>query len=331
VTGEVDGGLRATVLFATFNRRDLLPRVLAPLLADPAASEIVVVVDGCRDGSLELLQQMAVEHPVLKPIFVENRGAVGALLAGAEAATGDVLVILDDDEIVEEAPVARHLRHHQEEPGLVVVGYVQMDLPAVRRRGDFGRYKYDRAYEADCRRWEADPDTVLRNLWGGYMSMCRDDYLRVATDLTQPVNGYHYDLAFGARCLELGYRGRFDRGLRALHLYERDQAAFLRDARSSGRNRILLHRAHAEVLGPLDDSFVDDGLPGWAAALVNLAVARPRVRRWVDAAVALVGTLRLWDLETKGGILLWAIEQKRGALEAMSTLEDQPSPLEAGR
>ena len=40
----------------TFNRRSSLPRILQPLLSWPEADEIVVVVDGCEDGSIELLR-----------------------------------------------------------------------------------------------------------------------------------------------------------------------------------------------------------------------------------------------------------------------------------
>jgi cellulose synthase/poly-beta-1,6-N-acetylglucosamine synthase-like glycosyltransferase len=79
--------LTASVLLATHNRRALLPSVLEPLLNDPAASEIVVVVDGCEDGSLELLRAMADEDPRIKPHFISNRGAARALLAGAREAT----------------------------------------------------------------------------------------------------------------------------------------------------------------------------------------------------------------------------------------------------
>jgi glycosyltransferase involved in cell wall biosynthesis len=313
--------LTISVLLATYQRRSLLPRVLAPLLADPAADEVVVVVDGCRDGSLEYLQQIALAHPQLKPLFVENGGASRALLAGAHVATGDVLVIVDDDEIVELDSLAGHLRHHAERDETVVVGYVEMERPPVRRRGDFSRYKYARAYEADCARWSADPTTILRGLWGGYISMRRRDYLRVRSDLEQFIDGYHFDLDFGARCIALGYEGRFDPSLRALHLYERDRSSFMRDAYSSGRNRIRVHSSHAAELGLLDPSFVDRGLPGWAAAAVNLALKHWLVYQLVALGLTMAGLLGLWDMETRASVLLWAIEQKRGAIDAMDEMQ----------
>jgi glycosyltransferase involved in cell wall biosynthesis len=334
---EQPTSLAISVLLATYQRRLLLPRVLAPLLADPAAGEVVVVVDGCRDGSLEYLQQIALAHPQLKPLFVENGGASRALLAGAQVATGDVLVILDDDEIAELDSLARHLHHHAEQAETVVVGYVEMDMPRVRRRGDFSRYKYSRAYDADCAQWSADPSVILRGLWGGYMSIRRRDYLRVMEGREQFIDGYHFDLDFGARCLALGYQARFDPSLRVLHLYERDRSGFIRDAYSSGQNRIRVHSAHASVLGSLDPSFVDRGLPAWAAAIVNLALEHRLIYKLVSLGLTIAGLLGLWDLETDASGLLWAIEQKRGALDAMREMQsaarvhESPTAVESAR
>src|SRR3954452_25350351 len=70
--------VKASVVMATYNRRALLPCVLDPLLADPAAAEVVVVVDGCDDGSIEYLRERAAAEPRLKPQLIENSGAVRA-------------------------------------------------------------------------------------------------------------------------------------------------------------------------------------------------------------------------------------------------------------
>jgi glycosyltransferase involved in cell wall biosynthesis len=317
MSGSAEGKLTASVLLATYNRRALLPSVLEPVLGDPAASEIVVVVDGCEDGSLELLRAMANEDPRIKPQFIPNSGAARALLAGARQASGDVLVILDDDEIVDPGTITGHLRHHPGHENLIVVGYVEMAFPAARRPGDFSRYIYAHQYAQDCELYETDANTILRNLWGGYLSIGRVNYLRTMGSVNDFVDGYHYDLDFGARCMELGFRAVFDRSLRARHLYERDRAGFLRDARSSGRNRILVHGAHPTVLGPVDAGFVDAALPAVGRAALRMAMRYPLMERLVGAATTATGRLRLWRLETIGASLLWAIEQKRGALEAL--------------
>ena len=50
---------KVSVVIPTYNDVSVLPDTLAPLLADEATAEVVVVVDGSRDGSYELLQGIA--------------------------------------------------------------------------------------------------------------------------------------------------------------------------------------------------------------------------------------------------------------------------------
>jgi glycosyltransferase involved in cell wall biosynthesis len=314
------GAVKGSVLLATYNRRRLLPRVLEPILADPGAEEVVVVVDGCDDGSLELLQEMAQRDPRLRPHYVTNGGAARALLAGARVARGDVLVILDDDEILEPGAVTGHLRHHDGADDLIVVGFVDMNLPARRRPGDFSRYLYAKQYERDCEAWESDPGGILLNLWGGFISMGRENFIHAMETAHEFVDGYHYDLDFGARCTELGLRARFDPTLRALHLYERDGSAYLRDAGSSGRNRILIHRAHPTVLPPIDPGFVEQGLPAVGRTALRLIMRYPFLFGWLRLATGAAGRLHLWPVESAGAALMFAVEQTRGALEAAATI-----------
>lgn len=211
-------GLRASVLLATTGRPQLLPAVLAPLLADSAASEIVVVVDGCREGSVELLSAVAGHNERVKTIFVTGGGVARALLTGALQASGDVLVILEDDEIVDHAGVAGHLGHHAEEGGLVVVGYVEHERAPVRGPRELRRRLQARHYQRDVSRYADEPSSIVRQPQGGYLSVQRRDYLRVtprSPGLRSPASPYH---ELGARCLAAGMRAVFDPSLRARRL-----------------------------------------------------------------------------------------------------------------
>jgi glycosyltransferase involved in cell wall biosynthesis len=317
---------QTSVLLATYNRRSLLPRVLEPILADPAADEMVVVVDGCDDGSMELLTGLRERDPRVQPHYVTNRGAARALLAGAKIAQGDVLVILDDDEIVSPGSIAGHAAHHVGHDNLIVVGYVAMSLPPSRRPGDASRYIYAKQYDHDCAAWVDDPSGILLNLWGGFISLARTDYIRAMESAHDFVDGYHYDLDFGARCLELGLQATFDPSLKAVHLYERSTAAYLRDGRSSGRNRILVHRAHPTVLPPVDLDFVDRGLPPVGRAALRLIMRWPFLLSWLQLATNIAGRLHVWPLESAGAALMFAVEQKRGALEAATVSAGPVAP-----
>ncbi len=219
-------GLSASVLLATVSRPQLLARVLAPLRADPAASEIVVVVDGCRTGSVELLASIARQDERIRTIFVRGGGASRALLTGALQARGDVLVILEDDVVVDDGSIGGHMRCHQKvDGGVIVVGYVDMKPQSVRGPRDLRRQLHARRYERDVARYRADPASILGNLRGGYLSIHRADYLRV----TRSHAGSHDSLAagyheLGASCLAHGLRAVFDPSLRAKRLDGHDLA-----------------------------------------------------------------------------------------------------------
>jgi glycosyltransferase involved in cell wall biosynthesis len=78
-----------SVVVPTYNRREMLPGLITRLLENPATHEIVVVVDGSRDGSIELLGKMRQSDQRVIPITTENFGADPARRTEVAAATGD--------------------------------------------------------------------------------------------------------------------------------------------------------------------------------------------------------------------------------------------------
>jgi hypothetical protein len=178
---------------------------------------------------------------------------------------------------------------------------------------------YAEEYEGRCDEYERDPSLVLTTLWGGNLSLRREDALRVG--LVSAFNqGYHQDRDFGLRCMKAGLHGRFDRSLRAEHLHARSLPAFLGDARRQGAGRAQLHAIHADVLPALAEDEFARGLPAPAQALV-LGCRRPRLAAWsarvLKVAALTAGGLRLWAAESVAVKLLRRIEQQRGALVSL--------------
>src|SRR4051812_36453688 len=307
--------MTVSVVMATYNRRRLLPEVLDPLLADPAALEVVVVVDGCDDGSIEYLRERAEAEPRLRPLLIPNSGAVAAQQAGVEAARGDIVLVIDDDVLAAPGLVSGHARHHAGEPDLVVVGYMPTERPAQRQAGSFTSELYHDVYEFRCRGWEADPDNVLKGLWGGNVSVSRAALLAHGGIGGRYVLPYHYDWELGLRLRAAGLRGRFDRSLAAQHLHERSYSAFRREARAQGRAMWLIENLHAAQLGPeqIRDRYHDRTplLPRFLAA-----TDRPRLREAscavLDAGVRASGALGAYDAERKLASLLGHVERRRG-------------------
>ena len=301
-----------SVVIPTYNRRERLPVVLEPLLADPAADEIVVVVDGSTDGSEELLLDFGRRDPRLRPVVIENRGLARARLAGAEAATGEVVIALDDDVLAAPGLVTGHARRHAGRDRLLVIGYMPV-ASRPRRPGEFARELYAREYERVVTSWETDPDSILRTMWAGNFSMRRADYVAMAPAVARVVTSYHEDLDFGLRCLAAGLSAEFDRSLRATHLYERGLEDFVKDARGSGTSRWIVHREHGAEVGPYTEARAWTDLPLFAQPLVRTGIRLPPMRAATRAAVGLAGRLRLFNLERRLGGLLWRMEQAHAA------------------
>lgn len=276
-----------SVVVPTYRRRDNLAAVLRPLLDDPALTEVVVVVDGSDDGSMQLLEDLARTDPRVRPLWTPNRGGAAARQTGIDAATGDVVLLLDDDVVAEPGLVTGHARHHRDADDLVVVGYMPTRMPEPGARGRFATRLYAEEYLSVCAAYEADARNVLLRLWGGNVSARRSTLARVPYEAGAFARTNHSDRDFGLRCLAAGLRGVFDRSLAATHEHVRPLPAFLRDARRQGAGRALLHSAHADVLGPLDPDDTLAGLPGPVRALVRLDRHRG-LRAVVGGALTLV-------------------------------------------
>ena len=92
-----------SLVIPVYNNRESLPRLFRELEALatglPAGLEVVFVVDGATDGSLEQLRAALPEWP-LRTRLIElsrNFGSFAAIAAGLEAAAGDTIAVLAAD------------------------------------------------------------------------------------------------------------------------------------------------------------------------------------------------------------------------------------------
>lgn len=104
-----------TVAIGSYNRRDSLERVLRQLDAQTMPRErfdVVLVLDGCTDGSAEMARSIEVGYDLRVIEQPANRGLAVGRNVGAATATGDVVVFLDDD--IEPRPtwLAAHAAAH---------------------------------------------------------------------------------------------------------------------------------------------------------------------------------------------------------------------------
>lgn len=125
-----------SIIIPTHNRSASLLRTLDALRVQTyplQQVEVLVVADGCSDGTVEGLRHYTAPFALY---FIEqtNQGAAAARNHGAAYAKGQLLLFLDDD--VEPTPplIKSHVRAHQNRPSRVVIGPYP---PVLQGRADF--------------------------------------------------------------------------------------------------------------------------------------------------------------------------------------------------
>ncbi|HZY20064.1 MAG TPA: glycosyltransferase [Ramlibacter sp.] len=122
---------RISVVVLTFNNLALTQACLDSLLteSDYPRLEIVVVDNASTDGSPEWLREWQAAHPEAKVILNErNLGFAAGNNVGLAAATGDYLVILNNDTVVTRGWALTLLRHLQADPQVGLVGPVTNNI-----------------------------------------------------------------------------------------------------------------------------------------------------------------------------------------------------------
>jgi len=80
------------------NLRPFVDELLAVLKAERRPFEIVLVDDGSKDGSSELIDALSAEHPEVRGIHLKkNSGQSAAFDAGFKSANGSIVVTIDAD------------------------------------------------------------------------------------------------------------------------------------------------------------------------------------------------------------------------------------------
>lgn len=139
------GPMKVSVVIPAYNSRTGLDLLLLTLghnrLGPEHSVEVVVVDDGSTDGTSDLLDghpsRLDPRHLYLPRTATSSRAA--ARNAGIAAATGDLVIFLDADQIVGPNLLAEHVRFHQLRRDLVVVGPRDELSPGVPDRAALAR------------------------------------------------------------------------------------------------------------------------------------------------------------------------------------------------
>lgn len=125
-----------SVVVPTYNYARVLPRALDSVLCQWADDlELIVVNDGSRDNTLEVLAEYVSRYPQVQVIDQANAGAAAARNRAIAQASGRYILLLDaDDELTPEAiPALREVLDVNPEVGMVLGGQISV-YPDGRER-----------------------------------------------------------------------------------------------------------------------------------------------------------------------------------------------------
>lgn len=172
---------RLSVVIATHNRVESVRRLVGQLTgqAFPLHSfEVIVVDDGSTENVAEHLA--SVDRPALfRTLRTEGVGPGAARHQGAMMATGEILVIVDDDMQVPSGFLGAHFRCHcQHQESVVVLGNIlpSQDLQTMPLFERYHARQLDRFQSAAA---EGRLPLSGSQLCTGNVSMRRADYFRV--------------------------------------------------------------------------------------------------------------------------------------------------------
>ncbi|PNG24721.1 glycosyltransferase family 2 protein [Methylocella silvestris] len=114
--------MRASVIVRSRNESARLRLTLASLACQSEPAEIVVVNDGSTDETDAVLHAASIETPLVRIDHEQALGRSLAANAGAQRASGDILIFLDGDTLAAPDFVERHLAAHSKRGGVVARG-----------------------------------------------------------------------------------------------------------------------------------------------------------------------------------------------------------------
>lgn len=217
-----EDALKVSVVLATYNRLDLLRRLLGCLswqTLPPEQFEAIVVDDGSKVPVAKHIDPDNYPFP-LRVITQVNAGPSAARHRGALQAHGRILVFVDDDMELPPRFLETHLEYHASGRPTAVFGRYASD-PKIGEKSIFERYhglKWDELGRA-AERGELVVDGTL--LATGNASMRLEDYLRTGgLNLSLP---RAEDMALGLDLEELGVELVFSNSAYSVHLSDHTQ------------------------------------------------------------------------------------------------------------
>jgi glycosyltransferase involved in cell wall biosynthesis len=315
---------RLSVVMPTRDRKRLVVEAIQALgrqTLDPAEYEVVVVCDGCADGTEAALAATWTGFPLVV-LSQRGLGAAAARNAGATAARAEIILFLDDDILARPGLLEAHLREYA--GGVdVAIGRLVPDtstpIPA------WAEWEF-RIHGARYERIEAGSRVDGRKFYSGNVSVRREAFDRAGGFDTS--FGSAEDIELGYRLESIGSRFGFAGGAVGVHRGYHEYASWRRTQYNYGRYdvRLLIHATGAQHPPLLDWFGARNPL---SRQLVRVAVGRHRRRAVAETAARLVAAvaragrvprIELWAYSAIANLEYWqGVADEFGGAERLWT------------
>lgn len=121
-----------TVLISSYNYQDyVVETVNSALSQSHAPLEVIVVDDGSTDASVQRLREAFSDHPKVRIAVQANKGQLSAWITGCAMAQGDVIALLDSDDLWKSDYLEKAAQVYRRQPSVDYV-YCNMALFGAR-------------------------------------------------------------------------------------------------------------------------------------------------------------------------------------------------------
>jgi glycosyltransferase involved in cell wall biosynthesis len=204
-----------SVIIPTYNGAHKIPGLLEALLKQSVSNfELVIVLDGSSDNTLQVLESFKHRFSYIKVVEQENRGRSIVRNRGAKEASGTLLIFYDDDMVPFPNSVGYHIHFHETYAGLCTGNQREQ---SDEKKSDIHNYKASLS-EKWLRPYPMGfTKLTINNLFftAANCSLKRDDFNKLGGFDESLTDAEDFDLAY--RALQMGLPVYFDKSNDAGH------------------------------------------------------------------------------------------------------------------
>ncbi len=224
-----------TIVIPTYNRQELLPRVLSALVnqrAEGMRHEILFADDGSTDNTPALIGEVAREYPhIFRYVALPHTGSPAfPRNQGIREARGAVILLLDDDVIPDPTLALEHWKFHREHPEPEAAALGHLYLPEDVKRDPMSflhTFREDQILAAGGLNYLF--------FWSGHVSLKRDFMLSHGMFDEDPVLHPLEDMECGYRLWKSGMKLEYLPRATGGHAHQMNAASIPARGRRLGR------------------------------------------------------------------------------------------------